>query len=299
MVETDAYAVIKNVTFNENQATDDGGAIAVRRRSHLNINGSALWLNRAGSNGGSIFIHYSQADIVSSSFENETAVAGYGGCICIDNIANVSIHTCNFTQCRASSGGSIAVKTESMLFAMHVTITGSLSTLNGGGVFVTEGSKVEADNLTLHSSTSGSSGGGIYLSELSELNMNNYIIAKCHSVESGAALSSKSSKLKLNRGIVKENSADQDGGGLYVEQCHSTFNLITMADNEASGSGGGLCAKASDVALYNSEDKGNSAAVLGDFIFTVKSNLRTYFLTWGDKTDIVQTNSSSIRTLSQ
>ena len=136
MLQIYSKATINNCYFEANEADDNGGAIFVKMRSDLTVFYSILRRNKAQNNGGSILVQHSEAFLMSCSFSNESATSGFGGAICAENVANVTVRESSFYYCKAYYGGSVSIKLESVLKIQDSNIVGSFASTEGGGIHI-------------------------------------------------------------------------------------------------------------------------------------------------------------------
>ena len=248
--------MIDSCDFTSNQASDDGGAIYIKRRSTVEINKCHFKFNRAADSGGSVAVQTSDMVIESSVFENESVLSGYGGSVCVLDIGNVTIEHSTFLACRSHyKGGAISVMSESVLKIEHSTISESLANISAGGLYVNHMSHLVASDVSVQGSTS-ASGSGIYCS---------------------------TSKMMLTSGNVTQNNASSNGGGVYLDNCEAMLDYIKFTENKALRHGGGIFATSSSLDIHNSLGRGNIAGHTGGFVMvTVMSKLTSKFLTLRD-----------------
>ena len=115
VLQTYSNGIIKKCHFISNEATEDGGAIYVSRRSILNIYNSTFTANKARNSGGSILVQHSQVHIEKCQFQNDSVLEAYGGSIAGETVSNITITDTVFDQCEAPSGGSCALVAESVM----------------------------------------------------------------------------------------------------------------------------------------------------------------------------------------
>ena len=279
MVQTYSNATISSCYFTSNQASSDGGAIYITRRCFVKINYSSFQFNQAGNSGGSIFVHYSKSQIESCTFENDSAIIGQGGSICVENVGNVTITATSFSHCKAFAGGSIAVKTEGILILHCLYIYESFSNNSGGGLFVSHKSLLDATNLTISGSHS-ELGAGITVSDSNRINLRQSNLLNNTALQSGGAIRCQQGTIVLDEGMIRGNTATGNGGALSAEQCDVTIDNITFLENRALNCGGGLFSKSSSTNIHNSKGIQNIAGNVGGFILITKhSNLISHYLT--------------------
>ena len=278
MVQTYSNATINSCSFKSNQASGDGGAIYIKRRSFVKINNSSFQFNQAENNGGSILVQHSKSQIESCTFDNDSAIIGQGGSICIENVGNVTIIDVLFSCCKSIIGGSIAVKTESICIVQYSSIYESFSNSSGGGLFVTHKSFLDATNLTISRSHS-TSGGGITVSDSSRINLRHSNLSNNTALQSGGAISCQQGIIVLDEGMIRYSTATGNGGGLSAVHSHLIIDNTTFLENIALNHGGGLFSKSSFMNIHNSKGIKNTAGSTGGFIhITEHSNLISYYL---------------------
>ena len=281
MVQTYSNATVDACQFTANQASSNGGAIYIKRRSLTVINNTFFQSNHAKNNGGSIFVQHSKSKITFCTFELESAISGQGegGSICIENVGNVTILESSFLNCKAFIGGSVAVKTESILRMQYSSVYQSYAKKAGGGLHVTHKSLLVGTNLTISRSKS-KLGAGITISGSSRFNLKMLYLFLNNASKSGGSISCEQSQIVLEKGRIYDNYANDHGGALFAKQCHLTVDNIAFSANNALKNGGALYSKSSVTSIHNSEGRKNTAGKKGGFILiTETSNLTSNHLT--------------------
>ena len=245
-----------------------------------------LKLNKAVNSGGSISIRHGQALIQSCTFSNESVVSGYGGAITAENVANVTIQGSSFYNCMASYGGSVSVKSESILRIKHSNVADSFAMNEGGGLCIIQNSFVTAHNITI---TDGISqyGGGFHVDESSEINLSVFnFLVNCVS-GLGGSIYCRNSLVTLEKGNLLQNYAEKEwtfrmrdkgkGGAIFGVNCHVVFDYVQITNNTAS-IGGGMYFETSVVEMHNSEGVNNTAIVGSFAILSLNSDFKSYYL---------------------
>ena len=124
--------------FRANNASGNGGAIYVTKKSELKVYNSQFTLNTA-KKGGVIAVLVADSFIESCSLTSDTASLD-GGCISL-NAANMTVKHSHFSGCRSQDGSSITI-TESNLRLEAVTINDSYGTEYGSALHVSTNSDV-------------------------------------------------------------------------------------------------------------------------------------------------------------
>ena len=276
--QTYSNATIDSCHFEENVASDDGGAIYVKRRSFLKVTKSKFVSNRARNSGGSILVQNSQSTIGSCNFENESAVEGFGGAICVENVGNCEIQNCSFIGCKAVSGGTVSLVSESAVNIESSWVSGSHSSITGGGFFVDYQSVLTGTNLTLDNSVS-SSGGGLSLSDSSEVKLKKVSISKNTATTSGGAIFCHRSSVTFERGYAESNTAGNHGGAVHLDYCSGTIDNVKFLHNNAHSYGGGIYAQFSALNTHNIIGEGNEANYMsGMAMITFQSMFKSFFM---------------------
>ena len=79
MLQTYSNGKIQRCHFVSNQASDNGGAIYISRRSTLNVDNSTFTANKARNIGGSLLVQHSQVHIEKCQFYQDSVSQAYGG----------------------------------------------------------------------------------------------------------------------------------------------------------------------------------------------------------------------------
>ena len=164
----------------------------------LTIDGAEIYNNKAGNNGGGIYM--------TTSYQGYTVALN----LLSGKISNNTAST---------SGGGVYITKVPVTFGSEsrtdgITISGNKATKHGGGLYVTqEGSSLSKDvhfaNSSILNNTAGENGGGMYL------NSGNFI---------------------MSSGTVNTNKA-LNGGALYVNGGNITMRGGSISSNEATGTG--------------------------------------------------------------
>ena len=244
----------------------------------MKINNSSFQFNEAENNGGAILVQHSGSKIESCTFDSDSATTGQGGSICIEDVGNVTIIETSFSSSKSLIGGSIAVKTESILIAQYLSIHESFSNSSGGGLFVSHKSLLDGTNLTISGSHS-TSGAGITVSDSSRIILRQSNLSNNTALQSGGAISCQKGVVVVDEGMIRYNTATGNGGALCSEQCDLTIDSVLFTENKALNHGGGLFSKSSSTNIHNSKGIQNIAGSTGGFILvTDHSNLISHYL---------------------
>lgn len=144
--------VLNYCVFENNNASDDGGAII--SRENLELNYCNLSGNTAGDTGGAIRLIGGNVTFNNSLIYNNGAANSGGGAV---------------VNSRDGIGGNLTM--------INTTVSGNLADSDdGGGIRVSNGNLV-LNNVTITDNEAGDDGGGIMLNSSSTLTMNHTILA--------------------------------------------------------------------------------------------------------------------------
>ena len=253
VLQTYSNGTIQRCHFESNEATDDGGAIYVSRRSILNVNNTTFTANKARNSGGSILVQHSQVHIEKCQFQHDSVMEAYGGSIAGETVGNIAIKETTFHQCEAPSGGSCALVAESVMNINNSVLSQSVSS-SGGGIILDYKSILTAQNLTIKNSKS-TKGGGITIADSSKVNAERISLSGNKASDSGGGVYCEESSFVLDAGNVMNNNAEKNGGGIYLKLCHGVFDDISFIGNTAFSCGCVMCGESSSIELFNSETK--------------------------------------------
>ncbi len=219
-VRDGATAEISGVTVTEggagpeNDDTDEGGGILVRKGSGLTLNDSAVTGNSAKKKGGGIF-NDGTLDVNNTNIDNNQA---------------------------ADEGGGIFNKKEGTLTLDGSTVNGNEVEKKGGGIF-NEGEQgdLTLTDTTVNNNSAGDEGGGIF-NKRGALHLRDSTVSGNEAGREGGGIfnESKESPLTVTDSTVSNNSSDEDGGGIFNEKGAFEVTRSTVDGNTAGTNGGGI-----------------------------------------------------------
>jgi len=238
--------VVKNCTFEENQATL-GGAVALYNNAvvessmffnnHAVDNGGAVYLyqngtvencdllNNSAEYGAGVYIHEG-GDIISSLIKENAASQDGGGVFTKDNglIENceISSNTARYGAGAYFSGGG---------FVNRCKIVNNHANYNGGGVYNFKNQDPILNSYIFNNSVN-YDGGGVYNDASNTLTCEVYnsLIFNNHAGRNGAGVFFYFGGKLVNSNLVR-NSADDDGGGTYIREKGKVFNSVIWGNN--------------------------------------------------------------------
>ncbi len=268
------------VTFDNNTANNNGGAIALARKRKLTING-AEFKNNDAKKGGAISV-YSADDAgdptlildLGKIHDNTASEAGGGVYIAAGtghqlNNTSSTVNNSSIYNNSAPKGGGICVVKTSFTGVSNGKITlnkgkiygnnkSRTDTNYGGGVYVDNGGTVDLKGTIIgaDSTTNGNKaahGAGVYVASGGTFTMNSGEIKyNTATVNGGGIYSLGQTNLNIKGGTISYNEATQNGGGIYVAGTNAGGVRIVGESGDISihhnkskdsgtGGGGGLC----------------------------------------------------------
>jgi parallel beta-helix repeat protein len=161
MYINNANPTVSNCVFDDNEATDDGGGMAVLGNSSPTITGCTFFNNRAlGDSGGGMFNDGSFPNVSDCTFSLNTAARGAG--LASFNGTSLSVWTCRFDGNVALSGnGGGLLNNASTTQVQNSAFTGNAASNVGGAIQNATGlANVTVVNTTMHENSAGGVGGG-------------------------------------------------------------------------------------------------------------------------------------------
>ena len=251
-----------NSNFTHNVAGDDGGAI-YWSGAYGSIDNITCFDNNAisstgSSNGGTICLIGSYANLTGSSFEKTSSLISGGAIFITGN--NITVSDSSFKDCNVSYDIEETGKTYA----------------NGGGALYVLGNNTNILNCTFEDSN-GRQGGALYIQghnatvDMSSFDSN-------YGYDDGGAVYVAGENGKLYNSTFTSNIAGDDGGAIYWTGNHGQVDNITCFDNHAisstgSSNGGTMCIIGSDMSLNASSFEQTHALIAGGAIFITGNNV--------------------------
>ncbi len=252
---------------------DDGGAIAIKNHGHnsqevaLTLNNITVNQSEAKNSGGAIYLKNigdpgngtSALTLSGISVDDATARWDDGGAIAIQNVAgpvNLIDVTLENTYAH-DKGGALYIKDiDGLLTLAEVTIENAYNEWNkGGGIYLEDANgAIEAVDVTINTARSYHEGGGLYIRDIEDYaTFDGLFVENCETVygEGGGVYlwtNPHVDSLHFNNMALCANvSGDEDGGGMYVYGNQNNVDLLLLTnfsviENETGtyGEGGGL-----------------------------------------------------------
>jgi predicted outer membrane repeat protein len=254
-------------------ATDNGGAI-YSEPGHVTISGSTFTGNRAGSEGGAIFV-YNAADgdgvTVSDSVFTDNNEAE-GAAISVNGAASSAIITVTDSEFVDNDGmyGAITIDNGSVELTNVLMDGNNNTTGEGGAVYAEENLNVTNSEFTNNSSAD-DDGGAIY--NYGDTIVIGSLFSGNVADDDGGAIDNEEGSLVVTSSQFTNNSSGESaaGGAIQVEDCDEvSVSGSTFRNNTAGDDGGGAinihCDADADVLVSRNTFTGNSARRYGGAI---------------------------------
>ena len=232
-----------------NRAGGDGGGIYVSNGRCV-IEASTMVFN-VGDNGAAIYCSQAKVGITSSAMTHGIARAD-GGAIHLVSGSNLSMETCTIDRNGAVNGGGISCVGSSALIT-KCDITGQQSDGSGGGVYCSAGADVAiADCIFAQNRALPYGAGGAVCCYQSGATINDCEMTG-NSAEVGGGIHAHESNVLASGCTLTDNTADS-GGGIFVyggevtvADCVISGNIGDAPDSYARG--GGICCFEANAAI--------------------------------------------------
>ena len=235
---------------------DNGGGIYVNNDSTVNLQYVTVRGNKAGSDGGGIYVKGTLNMIGGSVYGNTAGDEGGGIYTSDDKSAVIILNGVEITANTSKKGGGglyLQLKDNGSSIT-DCTITHNESKTDGGGLFayVYSGKALTIDNTHIDSNTAGDEGGGVNISN-GTIEMTDCSVSG-NKAKSGGAVNIKNNAFYGSITVSEEallvalsaentkfnnNTASSEGGGIYTKSVIA-LNHCEVKNNTASGDGGGL-----------------------------------------------------------
>ncbi|MBO7719118.1 MAG: Ig-like domain repeat protein [Methanosphaera sp.] len=227
---------INNCTFKNNGYSDANGGAILNEEGYIKVTKSNF-MNNVGFNGGAISVYYGDADVISSSFTNNSAEAD-GGAIC-NYYGDLNVTGSTFVKNTATYGGAIenvgVVLSESdpLVYQGNTKINNNTfknNTADYGGAI---SSYVTLDEDYAEDETNNN---GLVIT-------NNILTGNHADIDGGAVLVEIGNKTTISNNVFDNNSAERNGGaiGYYGDDDYDSSKITitknTFTNNNATTAG--------------------------------------------------------------
>lgn len=258
---------------NNESLTGEGGGIAAGGTPDINIADTTLQENRAGTDGGAIFLNNGTLDFTGGWTLRSNDADGNGGAVAIVGTADADFNAGAYSLvydnvAHNGNGGAIYV-TNNDTVQLHATsgpqlyIYANAASTNGGALYADNGGYFDVYGRVNfdHNWASNGHGGAIYLNNGSKLWLDDYVNVgpelwdnRAYNGDGGAIYAVNSPSVRLDGVTVGRSgegnySAVGSGGAIYLSGSPFQAENCTFMDNQAAVHGGAVAAYTSTVTL--------------------------------------------------
>ena len=239
-----AKLTVNNSTFNNNKATESGGAIFVNDNGSLHVTNSNFTSNSVDNNGGgAILISRNSNDnnIVDCNFIDNTATWGGAVYTGYSTVGSASITGCTFTNNVARNAGG-GVLSRFALAVNNSTFIGNraLNADGGGAIIEWEGSNsIKISNSTFTSNTASGKGGAVHGKGTGNMEITNSTFTSNTASSNGGAICSGGAVTVIDSEFKQCNA--NSGKDVYANGqnvnliCNDYDNKIKYGNGEVIG----------------------------------------------------------------
>ena len=239
----DSHSKISQSVFNHNTAGRFGGvACALSYNGEIEISDSQFLSNKANDTGGAIYSLLASINARSTSFVNNTALAGgVVGSHCYQS-GYLLFRNVLFENNMAENEGGVFV-THDCFADIYDSVLTNNHAYNNGGSMLLNGGQTLIKNSTLSQNTAGNDG-GVVMSYRSEISIEDCTFTDNEAVNEGGMMWNDQCYTTIHKTSFERNTANA-GGAIYADQGQLEFNDTMFVNNKASA-GAALWAKKSN-----------------------------------------------------
>ena len=272
-------AALKDVTFENNFAKAQGGAVYIGDKGDITIDGGSFDGNQA-SQGGAIFNTASGQVVVtgSTSFVNNQS-SSYGGAV-YNNGGSISLEGSEFTGNKVVTSGSdthggaintvggkvtVANSTFEANTAYAYNADGSINYASGhgGAIYARVGAELNISDSTFSGNKTGKLGGAIYVSQSKLVSSGNTYEANEANAAGVMYLNTAQDATFTGDTFTGNKALTGEAGVMSFEDSTATFEGSVFSGNSAAGKGGALMVHTGSSITFNGTNtfSGNTSVV--------------------------------------
>ncbi len=263
-ITTGSETNLTNVTFNDNEAGQHGGAFAIRNTGTVaNINNVTVTNNYAINGNGGGFDIFDEATVTITDAVITGNTGNIGGGV-LNSGATLTITGGEISNNTATiRGGGLGLGTSTVTIE-GTAIKNNTSATIGGGIFLASGMTININNAAIDSNTSTTAGGGIHSADATNtINITGTTsISNNISEDNGGAIFISSGTLNISgNATIDSNEAKVSGGGIFgTESVVIDIEGATISNNTAVNYGGGITSSVeTSTSINNTTITGNNA----------------------------------------
>lgn len=244
------HLVLNNCKIDECEAQDTGGAIYNTDKGYFDLTGVDISNCNAKNDGGAMNIYLDtkhECTISNSSFDSNYSLTEDGGAISLaedGGVLNINNTTFSDNQAKSNKRNGGAIEVENGTLKLNGVTFQRNFAANGGAIYFAGGNNdqflINGANVSRFEGNVASDYGGAIFSNSSTLNFTNATFLRNQATNNGGAILLHGGTATFNNGSYSENeSLNESGGAIYLKS-EATLNLNggSFQANNAAGNGG-------------------------------------------------------------
>ena len=281
-----------NNSFNNNEASNDGGVVYANHHSNITMENSSFSNNEVGNSGGVMYVYLSSITVDSSSFNNSEA-SNDGGVVYANYHSSITVEKSSFNSNGAEDSGGVmysslcsSIIVDNSLFnnneasndggvvyaSYHSNITVEKSSFNdneaddnGGAMYAYSHSSIVLDSSCFNNNEAKNDGGVVYANHHSNITVENSSFNDNEADDTGGVMYAYShSSIAVDSSSFNNNEAKDDGGVVYANyRSRITVENSSFSNSEAGDNAGVMSASYSSITIDSSSFNNNKANFSG------------------------------------
>ena len=248
-VNENSKVILDGVTVTGNKAGTDGGAVYVR--GTLEMTNSTLTQNSAGDTGGGIYVSTTGDFTLTDSVITQNNATKTGGGINMHLKSDSTISGCQITYNTAGSyGGGIRMDAQDKTLTINRSTSNSTlidhntASDDGGGIYLHYGT-INMTGGSISNNKSNKDGGGVKVTPRTAFTANGVIINENEARDEEGGGVKNQGTTTLTSCTISKNSADKQGGGIFNDDYNDSEGDLTLDScsvtlNTSQSTGGGV-----------------------------------------------------------